>query len=186
MSHKAPQLVIELDSSLLVSLIDRFGVRVWNRFVGEMLNQGIAKLGWQEGEYLPAAILFSFHDADLSRRDLRTLDLSACDMSGSRFDGSALSSARMGWVEGCSFREADLSDVDFSFCSLSGADFTGATMEGVMLDGATYDEKPRGLPDGLLLLCQHDPSVERAAVCVQETPLSATVTLAAIPSDAEA
>lgn len=146
---------VEFGADLLIRILDKGGVRAWNRFVVNLKD--LLPGFWASGETPPLVnVGFDFSGLQVACRNLDGIDLWLCQLEGANFDGTGLRGARIGCCPNASFQYARLTGA--IFCDISGCDFTGAELDGIVLTDVTYDESrpPVGLPPELLSLCKPD------------------------------
>lgn len=85
-------------------------------------------LGHSPGHFLEECVRGRY---DLSGADLRSLDLSQCDLRGAKLEGANL--------RDCVFRHADLRGADLRGATCEQTNFTGADCEYARFDGAAFD-----------------------------------------------
>jgi uncharacterized protein YjbI with pentapeptide repeats len=147
---------VTLDSALLLKLLNEHTTEEWNLWTRRLLDSNLVISVWKAGEKPPPIMLsLSLACADLSHRDLYGRDVSACDLSGTKFDHASLRGTTIRWAPLASFINADLRESRFIVAEISGSDFTGAQMQGSYFKDVSFERTvpPIGLPDDLMARC---------------------------------
>jgi hypothetical protein len=157
--HSPFQLHIDLGQSFLLTVLDRYGVEGWNRWLQALAVGNFFPQVWGKDEPIPAVLFgLCFGGADLSGRKLDGIKFGMAWHPHTRFDSASLVCAELGCCRNSSFCMADLRQANFEDGDITGCDFCGAILDSIRLDGATYDHEdpPIGLPPELLKICRQD------------------------------
>jgi uncharacterized protein YjbI with pentapeptide repeats len=142
-------------------MLDKFGVEGWNRWQEAASGNNFGH--WSEGEAGAAVCIhFDMGGADLSGRCLDGLDFTLVWCKKTRFDGSSLVGARIGYCKYASFRGCDLRGA-IIYGDITGIDFSDAKTDGIQFITLAYEPKhpPIGLSSDLLQLFNIEDHVGR-------------------------
>jgi len=157
-NHRAIQLLVEFDRTLLSHVLGEGGVPAWNRLVERLLEGGLTPPTWTAGgEPEPLGVLLDFTRLRMPHHRLDGINLRLCWLAGADLTGASLRNARLGCGRNVSYKGSRLDNADFRHVEVSGCDFTGCVgLETALFEDAAYDpaNPPVGLPADIIAVCK--------------------------------
>jgi Pentapeptide repeats (8 copies) len=154
---KRIMLQLEAGPEILFVCLERSGVAGWNKFIESLFSRNICCSTWGNRKRPPPiSASLNFAGADLSGRNLDSIDFRFPWLLKANLSDCSLRGAQLASIRDACLRNCDLRDARFYFADLTGVDFSGARVQGAEFVECSYnkDKPPIGLPERILARCK--------------------------------